>query len=76
MVLRTRTCRYSYLHRRRICSQCSIKDFTVQEAEARLHGDRDPWYGLTAEMRKLEGNASYGTLITNKEKHHDIIYVD
>ena len=27
-------------------------------------------------MRKLEGNASYSTLITNKEKHHDIIYVD
>ena len=27
-------------------------------------------------MRKHEGNASYGTLITNKEKHHDIIYVD
>ena len=27
-------------------------------------------------MRKLEGNATYGTLITNKEKHCDIIYVD
>ena len=27
-------------------------------------------------MWKLEGNAPYGTLITNKEKHHDIIYVD
>ena len=54
----------------------ALKDFTVQVAEARLHGDRDPWYALTAEMRKLEGNASYGTLITNKEKHHDIIYVD
>ena len=54
----------------------ALKDFTVQVAEARLHGDRDPWYALTAEMRKLEGNASYGTLITNKEKHRDIIYVD
>ena len=53
-----------------------LKDFTVQVAEARLHGDRDPRYALTAEMRKLEGNASYGALITNKEKHHDIIYVD
>ena len=31
---------------------------------------------MTAEIRKLEGNASYSTLITNKEKHHDIIYVD
>ena len=54
----------------------ALKDFTVQVAEARLHGDRDPRYALTAEMRKLEVNASYGTLITNKEKHHDIIYVD
>ena len=54
----------------------ALKDFTVQVAEARLHGDRDPRYALTAEMCKLEGNASYGTLITNKEKHHDIIYVD
>ena len=45
----------------------ALKDFTVQVAEARLHGDRDPQYALTAEMCKLEGNASYGTLITNKE---------
>ena len=51
----------------------ALKDFTAQVAEARLHGDRDPRYALTAEMRKLEGNASYGTLITNKEKHHNII---
>ena len=51
----------------------TLKDFTVQVAETRLHGDHDPQYALTAKMRKLEGNASYGTLITNKEKHHDII---
>ena len=50
----------------------ALKDFTVHG----LHGDCDPWYALTAEMRKLEGNASYGALITNKEKHHGIIYVD
>ena len=54
----------------------AVKDFTVQVAEAQLHADRDPRYALTPEMRKLERNASYGTLITNKEKHHDIIYVD
>ena len=54
----------------------AFKDFTIQVADAQLHGDRDPRYALTAEMCKLEGNASYGTLITNKEKHHDIIYVD
>ena len=52
------------------------RDFTVQVPESQIHRDRDPRYALTAEMRKLEGNASYGTLITNKEKHHDIIYVD
>ena len=25
---------------------------------------------------KLIGNSSYGKLITNKEKHHDIVYID
>ena len=25
---------------------------------------------------KLIGNSSYGRMITNKEKHHDIVYVD
>ena len=53
----------------------AIEDFTVQVAKARLHGDRDPWYALTAEMWKLEGNESYSTLI-NKKRHHDIIYVN
>ena len=57
-------------------SNAALKDFTVQVAETLLHGDRDPRYALTAEMQKLEGNAPYGTLITDKEKHHDIIYVD
>ena len=27
-------------------------------------------------MSKLIGNSSYGWMITNKEKHHDIVYVD
>ena len=48
----------------------------TQVAEARLLGDHDPKYALTAGMRKLEGNAVYGSLITNKEKHHDVVYVD
>ena len=48
----------------------------TQVAEARLLGDRDPRYALIAEMRKLEGNAAYGSVITNKEKHHDVVYVD
>ena len=77
MVFRTRTCHYTYLHSHSICSQCSIKrnSFQVQVAEAHLHGDHDP-HALTPEMRKLKGNTSYGTLITNNEKHHDIVYVD
>ena len=61
---------FEYVH------NAALKDFTVQVAESRLHGDHDPRYALTAEMRKHEGNASYFTLITNKDKHHDIIYVD
>ena len=48
-------------------SNAALKDFTVQVAEVRLHGDHDPRYALTAEMCNLERNASYGTLITNKE---------
>ena len=77
MVLRTRSCHYTRIYTViEYVPNAAIKDFTVQVAEARLHGDRDPRYALTAEMRKLEGNASYGTLITNKEKHRDIIYVD
>ena len=31
----------------------ALKDFTAQLAEARLHGDHDPRYTLTAEMHKL-----------------------
>ena len=27
-------------------------------------------------MSKLIGNSSYGWMITNKEKYHDIIYID
>ena len=67
------TCIYTVVE---YVANAALKDITVQVAEARLHGDCDPWYALTADMRKLEGNASYGTLITNKGKHHDIIYVD
>ena len=31
---------------------------------------------VIAETMKLIGNFNYGKLITNKEKHHDIVYVD
>ena len=48
----------------------------TQVAEARLEGDCDDNKGLIAETMKLIGNFSYGKLITNKEKHHDIMYVN
>ena len=48
----------------------------TQVAQARLDGDRDNDKALIAETMKLIGNSSYGKLITNKEKHHDIVYVD
>ena len=48
----------------------------TQVAQARLDGDRDKDKALIAETMKLIGNSSYGKLITNNEKHHDIVYVD
>ena len=48
----------------------------TQVAQARLDGDRDKDKALIAETMKLTGNSSYGKLITNKEKHHDVIYVN
>ena len=47
-----------------------------QVAQARLDGDRDNDKALIAETMKLIGNSSYGKLITNKEKHQDIVYVN
>ena len=45
-------------------------------AQAHLDGDHDKDNTLIAETMKLIGNSSYGKLITNKEKHHDIVYVN
>ena len=42
----------------------------------RFEGDRDKDRALIAEMSKLIGNSSYGRMVTNKEKHHDIVYVN
>ena len=41
-----------------------------------MDGDRDKGKALIAEMMKLITNSSYGWMITNKEMHHDIVYVD
>ena len=48
----------------------------TQVAQAHLDGDRNKDKALIAETMKLIGNSSYGKLITNKEKHHDIVYVN
>ena len=53
----------------------ALNSFMTQVAQARLDGDRDNDKALIAETMKLIGNSSYGKLITNKEKHHDIVYV-
>ena len=53
-----------------------FSSFMTQIAQCRLEGDHDKDKALIAEMSKLIGNSSYGRMITNKEKHHDIIYVD
>ena len=54
----------------------AFNSFMTQVALARLDGDRDNDKALIAETMKLIGNSSYGKLITNKEKHHDIVYVN
>ena len=50
--------------------------FMTQIAQCHLEGDCDKDKALIAEMSKLIGNSSYGQIITNKEKHHDIVFVD
>ena len=54
----------------------ALNSFMMQVAQARLDRDRDNDKALTAETMKLIGNSSYGKLITNKEKHHNIVYVN
>ena len=54
----------------------AFNSFMTQVAQARLDGDRDNDKTLIAETMKLIGNSSYGKLITNEEKHHDIVYVN
>ena len=67
------TCIYTvieYIH------NAAFNSFMMQVAQARLDGDHDKDKALIAETIKLIGNSSYGKLITNKEKHHDIVYIN
>ena len=54
----------------------TFNSFMMQVTPARLDGDRDNDNALIAETKKLIGNSSYGKLITNKGKHHDIVLVN
>ena len=54
----------------------AFRSFMTQIAQCRLEGDCNKDKALIAEMSKLIGNSSYGQMITNKEKYHDIVYVD
>ena len=54
----------------------AFTSFMIQIAQCRLEGDHDKEKALIAEMSKLIGNSSYGQMITDKEKHHDIVYDD
>ena len=64
------TCIYTVIE---YIPNAAFNSFMTQVAQARLDGDRDKDKALIAETIKLIGNSSYGKLITNKEKHHDIV---
>ena len=53
----------------------AFNSFMTQVAQARLDRDRDKDKALIAKTMKLIANSSYGKLVTNKEKHNDIVYV-
>ena len=67
------TCIYTVI---KYIPNAAFNSFMTQVAQASLDGDRDKDKALIAETMKRIGNSSYGKLITNKEKHHDIVYVD
>ena len=54
----------------------AFDSFMTQVTQARLDGDHDKDKALITKTMKLIRNSSYGKLITNKEKHHDIVYVN
>ena len=54
----------------------AFNSFMTQLAKTRLNGDRDKDKALIAKTMKLIGNFSYGRLITKKDKHRNIVYVN
>ncbi|KAK3109123.1 hypothetical protein FSP39_023489 [Pinctada imbricata] len=53
------------------CFKRFVKDVT----EARRAGDARPEMGIIGDTMKLIGNSGYGSLIMDKTKHRDIVYV-
>ena len=66
------TCIYTIIE---YIPNAALSSFMTQIAQCRLERDHNKDKALIAEMSKLIGNSSYGRMITNKEKHNDIVYV-
>ena len=54
----------------------AFNSFVMQVAQTHLDGHHDKDKALITKTMKLIGNSSYGKLITNKEKHRDIVYLN
>ena len=52
-----------------------FKNFVRDVTAARRAGDISPAKSLFADLNKLIGNASYGSTMVNKMKHHEVRYV-
>ena len=52
-----------------------FRQFMDEVSDARRAGDADPDMAILADTKKLEGNSGYGSMIMDKAKHTDIMYV-
>ena len=53
-----------------------FKEFTEQVSNFRRLGDKDPKFGIIAEMWKLVGNSAFGRTGMNKNKFYNTIFGD
>ena len=51
-------------------------NFVTMISDARREGDVDPDQAIIADTMKLHGNSAYGSLVMNKEKHQDVLYMN
>ena len=56
--------------------RCGFNRFVHQVSEARRTGDIDEDQKIIADTMKLIGNSAYGSLIMDKEKHQNTLYVE